>query len=163
MAGVHCGQYVQHFDAADLAEDDAVRAHPQRVADQVAGAHLAMPFGVGRAGFQAHHMRVTELQLGYVLDGHQTLITVDQLAQHVEHGGLARAGAAADQNVAAFADGLLEELENRLIDGLHGHQVGALEHVLAEFPDRQARAVQRNGRNDRVDPAAIGQACVNHR
>ena len=52
---------------------------------------------------------------------------------------------------------------DRLIDGLHRHQVGALEHVLAKFADRQARPVESNRRDDRVDPAAIGQARIDHR
>jgi hypothetical protein len=57
----------------------------------------------------------------------------------------------------------LEEVVDRLVDGLHGHQVGALEHVLAKLADRQARAIEGNRRNDRVDPAAIRQARIDHR
>ena len=46
---------------------------------------------------------------------------------------------------------------------MHGHQVRAFEHVLAKLSNRQARAVQRNRRDDRIDPAAIGHARVDHR
>jgi len=163
VTSVHRGQHIEHFHTTDLTEDDAVRAHPQGVADQVAGFHLAMPFGIGRAGFEAHHMGMAQLQFGYVLDGDQAFMGVDQLAEDIEQRGFTGTGTTADQDIAALAHRLLKELIDRLVDGLHGHQVAALQHVLAKFPDRQARAIQGNGRNDRVDPAAIGQACIDHR
>ncbi|MNH02405.1 hypothetical protein D3C79_616440 [compost metagenome] len=50
-----------------------------------------------------------------------------------------------------------------LVDGTGSEQVGTFEHVLAEFADRQARPVQGHGWNDRIDPAAVGQARVDHR
>ncbi|MNK80804.1 hypothetical protein D3C87_1005340 [compost metagenome] len=163
MAGVHRREYIDHFHAADLAENDPVRTHPQGVANQVAGLHFTMAFGIRWTGFQAHHMRVAELQFGNVFNGHQAFVGVDQLAENVQQRGLAGAGAAADEDVAALAHGFLEEFVDRLIDGLHGHQVGAVEHVLAEFSNRQARAVEGNRRNDRVDPAAVRQARIDHR
>ncbi|MNO92898.1 hypothetical protein D3C76_844840 [compost metagenome] len=106
---------------------------------------------------------MAQLQFGDVFDGHQALVGVDQLAEDVQQRGLAGAGAAADQDIAALAHGLLQELVDRLVDGLHGHQVSAVEHVLAEFSDRQARPVECNRRNDRVDPAAVRQARIDHR
>ncbi len=43
MAGVHGLQHVDHFLAARFADDDAVGAHPQRVAKAVALADGALP------------------------------------------------------------------------------------------------------------------------
>ena len=163
VAGVHRRQHVEHFHAPYFAEDDPVRTHPQGVADQVAGLHFAVPFGIWRTGFQAHHVRVAELQFGDVFDGHQPFVRVDQLAENVQQRGFAGAGAAADQNVAALVHGFLDEIEDRLIDGLHRHQVSAFKHVLAKLSNRQAWAVEGDRRNDRIDPAAIGQACIDHR
>ena len=54
MTGVHGLQHVERFFAADLADDDAVGTHTQRVDHQLAGAHRALAFDVRRAGFQAH-------------------------------------------------------------------------------------------------------------
>ncbi|MNQ83889.1 hypothetical protein D3C85_989920 [compost metagenome] len=121
-----------------------------------------MPLGIRRTGFQAHHVRVIELQLGHVFDGHQALAGRNQLAEDIQHGGLAGAGAATDQDVAAPCHRQLDEVENALVDGPGGQQVGALEHVLAKLADRQARAVQRHRRNDRIDPAAVGHARIDH-
>jgi hypothetical protein len=39
--------------------------------------HLAAAFDVGRAGFQAHHVRLLQLQFGRVLDGHDALARRD--------------------------------------------------------------------------------------
>ncbi|MNP07683.1 hypothetical protein D3C76_997180 [compost metagenome] len=122
-----------------------------------------MSLGIRRAGLQAHHVRMVELQFRGVLDGDQALVAIDEQAQDVEQGGLARAGAAADQDVAAPADGLPEELQDRLVDRLRGQQVGALQQVATKLADRQAGAVEGDGRDDRVDPAAVGQARVHHR
>ena len=68
MPGVHRLQHVERFRAAHLADDDAVGAHPQRVVDQVALGDLAAALQAARAGLQAHHMRLLQLQLGGVLD-----------------------------------------------------------------------------------------------
>ncbi|MCY1181356.1 hypothetical protein D9M73_218560 [compost metagenome] len=121
-----------------------------------------MAFGIGRAGFQAHHVRVVELQFGHILDCHQAFTGADLLAQDVEQSGLAGAGATADQDVATAGHSQLEEVEDGLVNRAHGQQVGAFEHVLAKLSDRQAWPVQGNRRNDRVDPAAIGHARIDH-
>jgi len=121
-----------------------------------------VPFGIRRAGFQAYYVGVAQLQFGHIFDGDEPLMGVDQLAQNVQQRGFTGAGTAADQDVAALAHGLLEELENQLIDGLHGHQVAAFEHVLAKLSDRQAGAVQGNRRNDRIDPTPVRQPRIDH-
>ena len=68
MAGVHRLQHVEGLGAADLADDDAVGPHAQRVAHQVALGDLAAAFQAGGPGFQPHHMRLLQLQFGRVLD-----------------------------------------------------------------------------------------------
>ena len=69
MAGVHGLQHVERLAAADLADDDPVGAHAQRVAHQVANGHLAPALDVGRPGFQRDDVRLGEPELGGVLDG----------------------------------------------------------------------------------------------
>ena len=64
--------------AADLADDDAVGAHAQRVAHQVADGDLALALDVGRARLQRDHVRLLELQLGGVLDGDDPLLGRDE-------------------------------------------------------------------------------------
>src|SRR5579871_4448090 len=47
MAGVHRLQHIERFRAADLAENDAVGAHAQRIAQQVAHGDLAAALEIG--------------------------------------------------------------------------------------------------------------------
>ena len=109
VAGVHRLQHVERFVAADLAEDDAVGAHAQRVLQQVAHRDLAGALEVGRAGLEPHDMRLLQLQFGGVLDRHGALGRVDHPRQGVEQRRLARAGAAGDQDVEPAARGDLQQ------------------------------------------------------
>ncbi len=61
MTRVHRLQHVECLRTPDFAEDDAVRAHAQRISDQRALGHLAFSLDVGRAGFQPNHMRLLKL------------------------------------------------------------------------------------------------------
>ena len=91
--------------AAHLADDDAVRAHAQRVAHEAPHGHLAAALQRGRPRLEAHDVGVAQAQLGGVLDGDDPLAVADELRQRVERRRLARAGAAADEHVAARAHG----------------------------------------------------------
>ena len=105
MAGVHGLQHVQGLATAALAHHDAVGAHAQAVDEEVPDADLALAFQVGRARFQGDHVRLLQLQLGAVLDGDDALAGGDVGREGVEQGGLARTGAAGDQDVLAGLDG----------------------------------------------------------
>ena len=96
VAGVHRLQQVERLGSAHFADDDAFGPHAQAVLDQVAHGDLAFAFEVGRAGFQAHHVRLLQLQFGRVLAGDDALVVVDEVREAVEQRGLARAGAAGD-------------------------------------------------------------------
>lgn len=58
VAGIHGLQHVHSLGAPDFTDDDAVRAHAQRVAHQRTLGDLAASFDIGRARFHAHHMRL---------------------------------------------------------------------------------------------------------
>ena len=68
MARVHGLQHVERFFAADLADDDAVGAHTQRVDDELPLADRALAFDVGRTRFEPHDVRLLQLKLGRVFD-----------------------------------------------------------------------------------------------
>ena len=97
VAGVERGQEVDHLGAADLADDQPVGSHPQRLADQRAQLDRARALDVGRPALEPDDVRVVGTQLGGVLDEDQPLGRVDQREQRREQGGLAAAGAAGDQ------------------------------------------------------------------
>ena len=101
MAGVHRLQHVEGFRAAHLADDDAVGAHAERVAHELALRHRADAFDIGRACLHLHNMRLLQPQLDRVLDRDDALAVVDAARDGVEQGRLARARAAADQHIGA--------------------------------------------------------------
>ncbi len=92
VAGGHGLEHVEGLAAADLADDDAVGAHAQRVAYEVADGDPALALHVGRPGLQADHMGLLELEFGGVLDGDDPLALGDEAGEGVEEGGLAGAG-----------------------------------------------------------------------
>ena len=78
------------------------------VAHQFALGDLPVPFDIRRAGLQAHHMGLLQLQLGRVLDGDDPLVVRNEAGQDIEHGGLAGAGTAGDEHVEPPANDGLE-------------------------------------------------------
>ena len=58
----------KHSAAANFAQDDAIRAHTQRVDDEIADGDRALALQVGRAGFQRQPVRLLQAKLGRVLD-----------------------------------------------------------------------------------------------
>ena len=67
-----------------LTDHDAVGAHTQRVADEVADRDLTLALDVRRARFQADHVRLLQLQLGGILDRDDALVVGDEGRQHVQ-------------------------------------------------------------------------------
>ena len=68
MAGVHRLEHVERLGAANLADDDPVGPHAQRVPDEVADRDLALALDVLRPRLEPQDVALIELQLGCVLD-----------------------------------------------------------------------------------------------
>ena len=110
MARVHGLKEVEGLRSAHLADDDALGPHAQAVAHEVAHGDLALSLEVRRAGLQAHHMRLLQLQLGRILAGDDAFVVVDVAREAVQQRRLARARAAGDDDVAAHPSDDLEDL-----------------------------------------------------
>ena len=106
VAGVHRLEHVEGGGVADLADHDAVGAHAQGVADQVADLDLALALDVRRARLEADDVLLVQLELGGVLDRDDALVVGDERRQHVERGRLAGAGTAGDHDVEPAAHAL---------------------------------------------------------
>ena len=100
-------------------------------------------------------MRLAEPQLGRVLDRHHALARVDVARQRVQERRLARAGAAADEEVAAAADGAREQLGQRRGERAVPDEVLRREAATAEAADRQHGPVEGERWHDHIDPRAV--------
>ena len=161
VAGVHGLEHVQGLAAANLADDDPVRAHAQGVADQIADGHLAASLDVGRARFQAHHMGLLQRELGGVLNGDDALALRNHAGQGVEEGGLAGAGSARDEDAELRRHQRSEKIGRLLGQAVARHEIRELKG-LRETTDRDCRPVQGEWRDDDIDALASGEAGVHH-
>src|ERR1700682_5667634 len=160
MAGVHGLQQVERLRSADFADDDAFRPHAEAVTDQFAHRDLTFTLDVGWTGFQADHMRLLQLKFRGVFAGDDAFVVLDELGEAVEQRGLAGAGTARDQYVAADAADDLQNLRAFRRDRSELHQLVQGQLVFFEFADRQCGAIDRQRRNDGVDARAVGKPGV---
>ena len=163
MAGVHGLEHVERLGAANLADDDAVGAHAQGVADELANLDLAAAFDVRRPRLERHDMVLLQLKLGGVLDRDDALVAGNERAHRVERRRLTGAGTAGDQDVQLALHARGDELGRAGGQRPERDQVVDAVRVAGELPDRDRRAPEGERRDDRVDAAAVGKAGVDHR
>ena len=100
MAGIDRAQEGERFLAAQFAEDDAIGPHPQGGDQQVLRARIRFA-QLAAHGDQADCVRMRDPQFLGILDQDQALGHGDFGEEGVEECGLARRGAARNQDVAA--------------------------------------------------------------
>ena len=104
-----------------------------------------------------------QLQLGRILDRDQPLTHRNQVRQHVQQCGLARARAARDDDALVLFHTDAQEFHHRRRGALVGHQRIGRHHRAVEAPDGDGGPFQRHRRNDGVDPRTIGQTRIHQR
>ena len=157
---VHGVQHVQRLGPTRFAHDDAVRAHTEGVDHQVALRNRARAFDVDRARFEAHHVRLLELQLGRILDGDDALLLRDKAGERVEHGGLTRARSARDHHVEAGFHAAAEKIQHPCGESIVLEQIFRREDFLSVTADRDHRPDQGQRRNHGADTRSVGKARV---
>ena len=163
VARVHRLEHVERLGAANLADDDPVGPHAERVADEIADRDLALALDVLRPRLEPEHVPLVELELGRVLDRDDPVAVGHRLGEGVQKRRLAGAGAARDQDVQLRLDAALEERGRVFGDRPDLDQLRHVESVLRELADRQQRPRQGQRRDDRVHARAVGQARVDER
>ena len=83
VAAVQRLQHVERLGAAHLADDDPVRAHPERVADELPDRDLALSLEVRRSALEPQDVGLLEPKLRRVLDRDDPLAVGDQRRKHV--------------------------------------------------------------------------------
>ena len=155
MARLHRVDHLDHLGATDLADDDAVRTHTQRVAHKVAHGDCAKTFAVGGACLEPHHVCSRKCQFGGVLDRDHPFGRADGRGEGVEQGGLSRARRTDDQDVRPAAHSPGEQL--------HLGRTGQRREIgepASEPTDAHTRPVDRDGRHHDVDARPVGQPSV---
>ena len=140
VARVHGLQHVERLARADLANDDAVGAHTQGIAHEVADGDSALALEIGRARFERHDVLLLQAQLGSILDGDDALALGDERRDDVERRRLTGAGTARDEDVDARLDAGAQERRHLLVHRAEGNQVVDAKRRLGELADGQARA-----------------------
>src|SRR5262249_7734012 len=151
---------VERLGTAHLADDDAFRTHTQTVAYEVTHLHLALAFQVWRTRFEAHDVRLLELQFGGVFAGNDALVVINVARETIEKRRLAGTGAAGNQRIHPAAADDFQEIGTMLGNRAVFHELLERELVLAEFANGERRAVDRKRRHDDVDARAVRQARV---
>src|SRR5579862_3669523 len=162
MPGIHRLEHVERLGAANLADDDPVGPHAQRVANQLPDPHFALTLDVRRPRLERDDMPLLELQLGRVLNRHDALIVRDEGRERIQHRRLARAGPAGNEHVDLAANARCEECRRLGRQRPEGREVRKRVRVPRELPDRQRRATERQRRDDGIHAAAVRKSCVDH-
>src|SRR5713226_1680686 len=136
MASIPGFQESQRFTTSDLANDDAIRTESH------GGAHQAGQISV-LAGTELNQILCAALDFEGVFDDHVALVRIRALDhfvnQRTAERGLARAGAAADQNILAVDDRLAENSLLRFCDNPITHIISQRVEHLGRLAHRQAR------------------------
>src|SRR6202044_1427592 len=94
------------------ADDDAIRRHTQRVANEGADANFAPAFQVRRPCFQTYDVLLVQHQLGRVFDRDHAVGLRNEPGKDVEQRRLTGTGAAADNDVQARLDAGAQEVND---------------------------------------------------
>jgi hypothetical protein len=97
VTGVKRGQEIYDLRTANLADDEPVWAHPEGLSDEIPERDATDAFEVGRAGFEADHVRVSGAEFGGVFHEQEAFSGGCQREHGGQEGGLACSRAASDQ------------------------------------------------------------------
>lgn len=163
MARIHGGQHVYRLSPSAFAHHDAVGAHAQGIAHEVADGDSALALEVGRSRLERHDVLLLQAQLGGILDGDDALAVGDEGRDDVERRRLTGASAARDEDVDARLDTGAQESRHLLVHRAERDQVVDAQRRLGELADGQARADERERRDDDVDARAVLEARIDER
>ena len=99
------------------------------------------------------------MQFAGVLDANDSFFLVDERSERAEHGGLAGAGPAADDDVLSLGEGLGDQGEDHFGNGSGFDELGGGPGTAAEAADRESEALG-NGRAGDGDTRAVRQAGI---
>ncbi len=154
---VQRGQQLHHLAVPDLADDEPVRAHAQRLAHQVLGGDLPGALHVGRPGEQADELRMRGPQLRDVLDTDDALGVRHGTEQGGEQGALARSGGAGDEEREPCRHDRLQQRQARAVHHTQPSQAGQVVCGGPQHAQRQTGPRRRHRGQHRVQAHPSGR------
>src|SRR5690606_27411779 len=127
---------------------------------EVAHRHFAFAFKVWRSRFEAHNMRLLQLQFRGILASDDALVAVDVVRQAIKQRRLARTRAARDDDIATHASDDLEDFRALGAYRTELDQLVESQLVLFELTDGQYSAVNCQWWCNDVDTRAIWKTRV---
>lgn len=163
QAGVEGEQEVEALGGPDLADQDAARAHPERLLHQVAQHDLAGLLQPGLPGLHRDPVGVGEAQFEDLLRTHHPLTPGHGGGEAVEHGGLAGLGAARDEDVEPGPHRRLEEAGSLGRQAAQRDEVGQPVGAQQELADVDCGEAAGDAFEDDVETVALGEHRVDER
>ena len=163
VARVHGLEHVQGLSAADLADDDPVGPHAQRVADELANGDLALAFDVLRSGLESEDVTLVEPELCGVFDRENSFVVRDRRRERVESVVLPEP---VPPEMSTFSSARMHAARNSTdsVESVPSRTRSVRSsRLLRELADREQRPAERKRRDDRIHAAAVRQASVDHR
>src|SRR5438477_11559840 len=92
MTSIHRLEHVECLRATDLANDDPVRPHAQRISNEIANRNLPLTFDIGRARLETERVTLPEPKLRGVFDRHDPVGVRNRLRYGIEQWRFPAAG-----------------------------------------------------------------------
>src|SRR5690606_5583653 len=162
MAGVEGPQHVQGLRPAHLANDDPVRAEPERRPQELTQADSAVTVGVRRMSLEPDHVP-REGEFGSVFDRHHSLVWGNLRRQQVEESGLPRPGPPGHDDVAPPPHGAAQFPDLFGTSRPSGHEIVEGGDGLGETADRHHWPVHGGGGDDGMEAGTVRQTGINRR
>ena len=162
MTGIHSLQHVERLGGLDLADDDTVGPHAQRVAHQVANGDGARSLDICGTALKGDDVALLELKLSRVLDGDDALGVRNEARQNVEQRRFTATRSSGNDDIGAPLDGSLEECRHSVGDRPVFDQVAHLQGRRAETSNGYRGTFEGDRRDNRVDARTVFETSVDH-
>ena len=160
VASIHGLEHIEGFAAAAFADDDAVGAHTEGIAHEIADGNGSAAFDIGRSGFKADEVRLCESKFGRVFDGQDSFGMRQVIREDIEECRLTGSGTACDDDIFPKQNADSEKFAHGIGDCAESDQIPVEELSLGEFTDCDAGTVERKGVDDAVDARSVGETGI---
>jgi hypothetical protein len=163
IPGVERDQQVETLLLPDLADEQAVGPHAQRLLDEATLADLAFALEVGLPGLHGDRVGQVHLELEDLLAGDHPFTGRDGRGQAVEGGGLAGLGGPGDDDVEPGDHRRLEEPGALTAHRAQADQLAERVRAEHEPSDVDRPVTPGDVGDDHVEPGAVAQGRVDER